>query len=149
QILTLRPTFQRKIRGNVVSAYAEDMRAGKWSPNGASIVINADFDLVDGQHRLSAVVASEVTLALTIVLCRVRGVENTIDIGRTRTPQDILRIGRTEAATISRQRQAAILWEACGFDREKRRNLTRRAAAEMIEKSDMLEAVKLVPSNAP
>lgn len=150
QLLGLRPRHQRTIRPYLVAAYAADMKAGRWVPNGASIVINRDFDLVDGQHRLTAIVESEVTaVSCTIVLCKIEGAEITIDVGRSRTPADVMRLGKMAGADLSRQRQAAIVWEHCGFSREKRKTIARTEFAKIVSESDMHEAVKAINGKAP
>lgn len=46
----------RKIRDSVVEMYLRDMRLGKWEITGQGISIDSDGILVDGQHRLSALV---------------------------------------------------------------------------------------------
>ena len=49
---------QRNIRPRVVERYAQDMRAGKWLYGPMPIVIGPDGWIIDGQHRLAAVVSS-------------------------------------------------------------------------------------------
>lgn len=42
-----------------VNAYARDMERGAWQENGESIVFNKSGQLVNGQHRLAAIVKAE------------------------------------------------------------------------------------------
>lgn len=81
-------THNRKIRKAHVAALARDMSSSRWSFNGAPIVFGADGSLLDGQHRLSAIVESGMTISLLVV----RGVPNeaqhTMDTGSRRTAAD-------------------------------------------------------------
>lgn len=67
------------------------MRTGRWVFNGEPICFNMDDFLVDGQHRLKAVIDSGIACKFLVV----RGLEtnayNTIDIGNKRTSSDILK----------------------------------------------------------
>ena len=49
-------TFNRPLRAGVVEKYMRDMLAGKWRKNGSTIVLTVDGTLLDGQHRLFAIV---------------------------------------------------------------------------------------------
>ena len=78
EILSVTPEVARRMLdadlslGNVhvfdqakVDLYAEQMRNGEWDDAG-SLVYEPDGALSDGRHRLRAIVASGVTLALTV-----------------------------------------------------------------------------------
>lgn len=57
----------RPLRGDKVKAHARDMRNGEWRMVGDPIRIDAKGNLADGQHRLSAVVESGVTVPFWIL----------------------------------------------------------------------------------
>lgn len=80
----------RPLSSKVVSKYAALMRAGKWRLNGESIKFTINGDLIDGQHRLAAIVESGVSVECYVV----RGLEHeafdTVDQGRSRTSGDVL-----------------------------------------------------------
>jgi hypothetical protein len=80
----------RPITKSLVRRYAEDMRAGRWNTNGQGIIFTPEGDLLDGQHRLEAIVESGVSLEMFVV----RGVPverfETMDSGRARTVGDVL-----------------------------------------------------------
>lgn len=90
QMLALN-TKNRKINPPRVEHYCEAMRAGKWELNGETIKINGE-SLIDGQHRLLAVVRSGVSIDSVVV----RGVDSssfdTVDIGATRNCANVLHI---------------------------------------------------------
>lgn len=57
----------RKIYENTVEMYASDMRRGLWALNNQGIGFDENGDLIDGQHRLQAIVWSGVTIPLLVV----------------------------------------------------------------------------------
>ena len=83
-------TQNRPISRTFVKRFAKAMREGKWQINGESIVFADDGTLLDGQHRLQAILDSGKTISMTVT----RGVSKdsfkTIDIGRKRTGADAL-----------------------------------------------------------
>ncbi|MHB1496812.1 MAG: hypothetical protein ACYCXN_02715 [Acidimicrobiales bacterium] len=58
----------RKISPNVVSRYARAMSSGDWRVNGEAIVFSDKGMLMNGQHRLTACVASREPLKVLIVV---------------------------------------------------------------------------------
>jgi hypothetical protein len=71
----------RNLRDRAVTRYADDMIAGRWQDNGQPIVFNGSAMILDGQHRLHAIVKSGIPQRTLVV----RGVEGdamlTIDTG--------------------------------------------------------------------
>lgn len=56
----------RKIDKKRVTLYAKEMQRGEWHVTGDTIKINEDGKLLDGQHRLLAIVGANVTVTCTI-----------------------------------------------------------------------------------
>lgn len=81
-------TNNRQLRKNIVSYYAKQMRDGQWMLNGESIVFNEQGTLVDGQHRLAAVIESGTSVDMLVVRNADRDSFATIDSGITRKVQD-------------------------------------------------------------
>jgi len=75
----------RKLDVNVVTKYANDMSAGAWMTNGDTIKISGTKVLLDGQHRLMAIIKSGVTVQCLIVRDLTALVGHTIDDGKART----------------------------------------------------------------
>lgn len=73
----------RPISHQIVKRYADDMKNGNWKQCGDTICVDKDGHLTDGQHRLSAVIESGITIRVLLV----RGVEHSIykDTGSKRT----------------------------------------------------------------
>lgn len=59
---------QRFVRVGKVSEYARAMKAGKWLWVGDPIRFGSNGEMIDGQHRLSAVIESGVTLHDVVVM---------------------------------------------------------------------------------
>ena len=83
----------RNVNQRTVDDYATQMKKGLWTLNGEPIIISSNNTILDGQHRLLAVVKSNTTIQSLVVW----GVDGksafaTIDTGRTRTAGDMLSI---------------------------------------------------------
>lgn len=90
----------RKLRSSTVLSYARDMKAGAWMPNHQGIAFDDCDTLIDGQHRLSGVVASGVTVRMLVSAGWPRSVNN----GRATTMDTVDRgLGRTVADTLHLQ----------------------------------------------
>lgn len=89
----------RPISETAVLRYAKDMAEGKWESNGQGIVLTAAGMLLDGQHRMHAVIRANVPIGMLVV----RGVEEsafvTLDSGRARQLRDVLAIDGFQNAT--------------------------------------------------
>lgn len=57
-----RNSNNRNLRGQVIASYARDMKSGAWVLNGETVKIASNGQLLDGQHRLNAVVESGQTV---------------------------------------------------------------------------------------
>lgn len=91
EILAEAVAFQnRAVKRWRVDSYAADMLAGRWRSNGEVIVFDSDGVLIDGQHRLQAVVKSGVTVEMTACYGVERDDAATIDQGCSRTMRDAL-----------------------------------------------------------
>lgn len=96
----------RTVRQTRVDRYARDMTVGRWILTGDPIVIDRNGNLVQGQHRLLACIASGAPFQVPLL----EGVEphtwNVMDTGVARTLGDVLRREGwknpvSEAATIN------------------------------------------------
>jgi hypothetical protein len=80
----------RNLSNSNVNFYADQMRNGKWMNNGETIKIATDGTLIDGQHRLSAIIKSGVSMEMVVVDNISLDSVPTIDTGRARTASDVL-----------------------------------------------------------
>lgn len=83
-------TNNRKIKPQIVNKYADQMSRGQWVVNGDTICFDITGKLIDGQHRLLAVVKSEVPLRTTVVSNLPLDAFATIDDGAMRTAGDVI-----------------------------------------------------------
>lgn len=86
----------RPIRRRQLRKLTEDMLAGMWVLNGEAIKFSCNGRLLDGQHRLHAVIKSGVTVQCVVIenVPETDNVFETIDCGALRTPADALRLAK-------------------------------------------------------
>lgn len=90
----------RQIRPRKVEAYARDMRNGRWATSGDSIKFDWGGRLIDGQHRLEAVIDSGATIKVLVVRGLDPRVQDVLDVNAKRSNADALRFnGITANAT--------------------------------------------------
>jgi hypothetical protein len=80
---------------------AHQMRLGQWMMNGAPIVIDELGNVIDGQHRLMAIIKSQCSIPMLIIA----GVKSesfmTIDTGKKRSPGNMFQISGIKSGTAS------------------------------------------------
>lgn len=143
--------FQRPLRLTYVETIARAMRDGQWANNGETIVFSDTGKLLDGQHRLSAVVMAGVNIMATVSTGVLEKDFDTIDSGLTRTMSDVLKIrGESDYSDL-----AAALRRLYNFERTKGANTersdappTKRDLEDTLQKHPGIrESVKLARSN--
>jgi len=85
-------THNRNLRPPHVAQLAEAMKRGEWELNGQTIKIATDGTLLDGQHRLRAVVDSGVKIRSLVMRGLPIDAQDTVDTGRRRRLADVLAI---------------------------------------------------------
>jgi hypothetical protein len=87
----------RNLRKKRILSYATQMKRGQWKATGDPIRFASSGRLLDGQHRLQAIVESGVTIPMVVI----RGLEEetfkVLDSGLGRSPADALGISVTNA----------------------------------------------------
>lgn len=102
----------RNLRRAVVDSYARDIAAGRWRLNGESIKFGAAGHLLDGQHRLSAVIQAETAVQMVVVRHLAADVMPTVDTGAKRSYGDALKLaGEENTATLAAVVRRAVMWE--------------------------------------
>lgn len=80
----------RIIKKPRVNSFAAIMEAGKWKEdNGETLTIDINDDMLNGQHRLNALVDADVSLYFWVARGADPEVKNTIDTGKSRTVSDV------------------------------------------------------------
>lgn len=82
-------TSNRRLNKNVVNFYARQIAENRWILNGETIKFNGE-SLVDGQHRLHAIVQAGRPIRSAVVFGLPDKAFRTVDAGRTRTYADDL-----------------------------------------------------------
>lgn len=90
----------RNLRPGRVSQYAADMAAGHWFHTGETIKFDNGDNLIDGQHRLRAVIEANVTVTLLVTFGLDPEARHYVDTGAARTAQDALRMKGEQAPAI-------------------------------------------------
>lgn len=90
QALLAKNFSNRRIRPSRVEMYADMMTRGQWLMTGEPIIMKVDGSLVNGQHRLLAVIQSDTTQEFAIVRNATDTVFEVVDTGLSRQPGDVL-----------------------------------------------------------
>lgn len=92
----------RQLKSRRVRDYGIDMAKGKWEFNGEPLIFDDKGNLMDGQHRLHAIINTNTSHIMLIVTGVKEGVFSTIDGGLSRQPLDHLHVaGYTHAALLA------------------------------------------------
>lgn len=132
--LLRRNTRNRGVRDRAVGEYSRDMKAGHWPINGEAIKIANNGDVLDGQHRLLAVIAANQSVDMFVVIGLDPVAQETMDSGRKRTTADVMSLRAEENATTL----AAICRRVWAWERDDR--FKRREAPTTAECAALLAA---------
>ena len=124
----LRNNFRnRPVSQDVVAAYARDMVNGVWIPTHQGLAFNARDELIDGQHRLMAIIKSDKTIRCMVTFgipCEIEGSRMTpmdaVDRGRTRSVADQLKIQHGMAHGVILAAITRTLGMLCNDERARR-----------------------------
>lgn len=132
----------RKMSKATVDRYAKAMTAGKWVANGETIKMSASGALIDGQHRLQAVVKSGETVPMFVMTGLDHEAFKTIDIGRKRTGGDILSIYSPEYGGRNRRVLASTLRLLASFSAN---GVFNQASLHTFDHTDMIDVLERNP----
>ena len=90
----------RYIQQTVVNSYADTMRQGKWMLNGEALVFDQNGILINGQHRLNAVIKADRDIEFLVVDGVDHKAFSTFDCGRNRTLGQLLSMNGVENYNI-------------------------------------------------
>lgn len=85
------PYNYRSINMGTVEIYAKDMENGNWMENGEPIMFDINGNLINGQHRIMAIIRSGTEQWFVIVEELDPSSASTIDIGRKRSIEQYLK----------------------------------------------------------
>lgn len=93
-------TGNRPLKNGTLNKYTDDMKKGKWRYNGDIIQISKSGKLLNGQHRLNAIIQSGTTQMFNIQSGLEEDAFETIDIGKGRNDSDALAVKGFENQSI-------------------------------------------------
>lgn len=96
--MLLQNTHNRPLSRATVRLYSEAMQRGEWDGH-SQIVFSENGELLDGQHRLAAVVDSGVTITAVVLRGAPTGAQETIDTGKKRSFANVLTLRGEQNAT--------------------------------------------------
>ena len=101
---------QRGLNVRTVELYASQMKKGTWAGgNGETIKISSDGNLIDGQHRLSAVISAATTVDLIVVTGVHEDNIRTLDDGKTRSFRDVLLVNEANDTELTAGQVAGVV----------------------------------------
>ena len=101
----------RRLDKGRLARYVADMRAGRWQLTHQAIGISAEGILVDGQHRLSAVVESGCEVPFLVCLDADPDTFGVVDQGKVRTANDVWKIGRKSSSGVAAIAKLVYMYE--------------------------------------
>lgn len=112
KVLEQSNTHNRNLHRRKVTAIAADMAAGTWHQSGDSIKFATDGTLIDGQHRLQAIIVSDTIQELLVVRGLPMEVQDVVDTGTKRSFADVLQIhGEERCSILASITRRSELWE--------------------------------------
>jgi hypothetical protein len=95
-----RNTANRPLSRRTVREFADAMRRGEWRVTHQGIAFDTSGALVDGQHRLAAIVEADVPVELTVFTEVPVGAFDVLDTGKRRNAADVLAIEGERSAVL-------------------------------------------------
>ncbi|TVZ96474.1 hypothetical protein [Streptomyces sp. BK340] len=130
-----RNTHNRALRSSKVAEFARDIEAGNWAMNGETIKFDINGVLLDGQHRLSAIVKADTSVDLLIVTGLDPATQHTMDAGAKRTTADAFKLKDEKHTALL----AAIVRRVWAWERGDHK-LSMNLAPTITEAQDFLNA---------
>jgi len=90
----------RPVSSSNLKYLVKQIESGNWMFDGESIKIDSNGNLIDGQHRLEAIIKSGIPLVMLVLNGFQSSVFTVLDTGRKRTGSDVLSINGAENASV-------------------------------------------------
>ncbi len=110
----------RDFRQAVHDMYVADILSGAWKVNGESVKFSRSGKLLDGQHRLTAVVTTGKTVETLVVRGLDDDTQETMDMGAKRKFSDVLKLRGEPSYTAL----ASVVRAVAGWEKGERGNAT-------------------------
>lgn len=136
----------RHLRETRVRALVTDMQNGNWRLTHQGIAFDEDGNLLDGQHRLMAVVKSGITVPMLVTTDMSRDTILNLDTGVTRDVSDILKF-RYGDERIYRKESVAVIRFIWQFTNTSHLAMTTAQVEKAIQKNEDLLGYILMVRN--
>ena len=93
-------TANRPVSRSVVRSFAEAMRRGEWVVTHQGIAFDVNGVLIDGQHRLAAIIEADQPVEVTVFTDVDEGTFDVLDTGKRRNAADVLAIEGEKSSTM-------------------------------------------------
>lgn len=110
-----RNTRNRDLRQNIVERYAADMLAGRWMVTGDAIGFDTSGAIVNGQHRLWAVIESGVTVPMLVTFNLEPEVVKVLDDHLKRKLTDIIKIAKPGSTITAKMTSVARIMQTASI----------------------------------
>ncbi|MFG2986213.1 hypothetical protein ACGFYQ_34015 [Streptomyces sp. NPDC048258] len=134
ELMLSRNSKNRSLRAKTVEDYARDMKAGTWFLNGEAIKVDTAGNILDGQHRLHAIVKAGIPVTTFVVGGLPAETQSTMDSGMRRTTADALALADEQNATTV----AAVIRRVWAWQQGDRK-FNRRIGPTVTESKALLE----------
>lgn len=112
----------RKLMSGVVDSYAQDLKEGKWIIGTSTICFDINGNLIDGQHRLSAIIKAGIPVRMEVKRNLSEDAFKAMDIGKVRQPKDMFNIaGVNNYQNLSGLIRTTLQFEQESFSRKAKR----------------------------
>jgi hypothetical protein len=114
QMLSRNIKNNRPVSNMTINQYAIDMTAGKWMDTADSIKFDTEGNMIDGQHRLHAIIKAGISVEAWVATELNAESVRYIDTGRKRTANDLLQMaemGGGYVAEITAVTRKVISWQ--------------------------------------
>ena len=98
EALLAKNTTNRPLDKKKVQAWLKEMQANRWKLTHQGVAFASDGTLVDGQHRLHAIIENGTTVEMLVFLDCDKDSFDVLDVGKQRSHNDILRLGGVRAS---------------------------------------------------
>lgn len=134
-------TNNRPIRPAVLASYVRDMQAGRWQLTGEAIKFATDGTLLDGQHRLEAVVRSGATVQMFVISGLSPHTREVMDTGSKRTTADALKMnGENNSVALAAGARLAVRFEQGLADERTHKTISNPEIIAWIEANPAVHA---------
>lgn len=141
----------RNLKQRLVEQLASDIKGGDFHVTHQGIAFDAENNLIDGQHRLSAIILADKPVQMYVTRGLHKEMMNVVDIGSKRTQADVLSIhGYGNSTTLSAAGQVyySFLNRDLNSLANKKRYVNNFKLLEFVkEHPELLKAVEVTHSN--